>query len=104
MRRKYPRSVMVGGKKFSIVVAPLNDDDWGQMDLDELTITLSPKCLNKASNLRETLRHEIMHAALSIAGVSYSVKYNEETIVRALENIFFPAWDKIHKKLHENEV
>jgi hypothetical protein len=95
---------MVGGKKFSIVVAPLDDDYWGQMDFDELTITLSPKCLNKASNLRETLRHEIMHAALSIAGVSYSVKYNEETIVCALENIFFPAWDKIHKKLHENEV
>jgi hypothetical protein len=104
MRRKYPRSVVIGGQRFSIVIEDLENGDWGQMDFDNRKILISPKCLNKSSTLRETLRHEIMHAALSVAGVSFSTKYNEETIVRALENVFFPAWDKFHKKLHENEV
>jgi len=36
-----------------------------------------------------------MHAALEIAGISHMRRYDEEPIVRAIENLFFPAWDSI---------
>jgi hypothetical protein len=34
-----------------------------------------------------------------MSGVSFSDKYDEENVVRAIENIFFPAWNALHKKL-----
>jgi len=104
MNRKVPRSVSVGGHKFSIVVSPIDDGSFGEMRFDERKIVISTKCLNKQTLLRETLRHEILHAALHISGVAFSEIYDEENIVRAIENIFFPAWNSIHKKLtNENE-
>jgi hypothetical protein len=104
MSRKLPRSIKVGGQKFSIVVRNIDPDDYGMMDFDRKEIIISSACLSKASLLRETLRHEVMHAALHISGVAFSEIYDEENIVRAMENIFFPAWTTLHEKLTANEI
>jgi hypothetical protein len=40
----------------------------------------------------------MIHAALAVGGVSFAVEYDEEVIVRCLDSIFFPAWDKLTKK------
>jgi Zn-dependent peptidase ImmA (M78 family) len=69
------------------------------MSFDERKITLNTTCLAKASIMRETLRHEMLHAALHVSGVSFLERYEEETVVRAIENIYFPAWDGIKAKL-----
>jgi len=97
--KNIPHSVTIGGIKFRIVIAAIESGDFGRMSFDERKITLNTTCLAKASIMRETLRHEMLHAALHISGVSFSERYDEENIVRAIEHIFYPAWDKIHTKL-----
>jgi predicted metal-dependent peptidase len=97
--RNLPKSVFVGGQRFSIVVQELDKDCYGEMRFDDKRIVINPSVLAKRSTLRSTLRHEVLHAALHMAGVSFSDKYDEENVVRAIENIFFPAWTALHKKL-----
>jgi len=97
--KKVPNHVMIGGQKFRIIVGTLENGDFGRMYFDERKIVISSACLSKSSILRETLRHEVLHAALHISGVSFLERYEEETVVRAIENIYFPAWDGIKAKL-----
>lgn len=97
--KKLPKHVMIGGNKFRIVIGTLDNGDYGRMYFDERKIVISTACLAKSSVLRETLRHEILHAALHISGVSFLERYEEETLVRAMDHIFFPAWDSIHEQL-----
>jgi hypothetical protein len=42
----------------------------------------------------------MMHAAFSIAGISHSKTFEdmEECVVRCLENIFFPAYERMIAK------
>lgn len=90
---------MIGGQRFRIVVGTLDNGDFGRMYFDERKIVISTACLSKSSVLRETLRHEILHAALHTSGVSFLERYEEETLVRAMDHIFFPAWNALHNKL-----
>lgn len=93
-----PASINVGGKRIRIrVVASL--ECWGEYDHDEAEIRLSPKALAKRTTLIDTLRHEVLEAALHISGIAWSEKYDQEPIVRAIESIFFPAYDKLTSKL-----
>ena len=94
-----PSFVNVGGKRVRIRVVP-DMEDWGEYDHDAFEIRISTKALVKRSLIRETLRHELMHAALSIGGVSYAERPDEEAFVRCMENILFPAWDRLSEKLN----
>jgi len=51
--------------------------------------------------LLDTLRHEMLHASLAVAGHSWSSKIDEEPIVRSIENIFFPALDVLMNKINK---
>ena len=93
-----PKSVIVGGVRISIVVDP-DMENWGEYRSDDKKIALATKTLAKKQTTRETLRHEILHASLDIAGLSHLTTYQEEATVRCLDNIFFPAWEKLHAKL-----
>jgi len=97
--RNLPKSVHIGGQRFKIVVCELDKDCYGEMRFDEKKIVINPAALVKRSTLRETLRHEVLHASLHMAGVSFSDKYDEENVVRAIENIFFPCWENLRKKI-----
>jgi hypothetical protein len=99
MKRKLPASVMIGGIRFAIVCQPIDEGDYGRMIFDERRIVINTICLAKASLLRETLRHEILHAALHVSGVSFLERYDEEALVRAMDHIFFPAWNTVKVKL-----
>ena len=99
--KNLPKSVNIGGQRFGIVVCELDKDCYGEMRFDAKLIVLNPAALVKRSTLRETLRHEVLRASLHMAGVSFSEKYDEENVVRAIENIFFPAWQNLHKKLEQ---
>jgi hypothetical protein len=100
MRQKTPRSVSIGGQKFKILFRDLENDDWGQMLFDDRQILLSKKCLANPKILKDTLRHEVIHAALAVSGCSFADRFDEESIVRAIDNIFFPAWEKLENKLN----
>jgi hypothetical protein len=99
MKAKVPSSVYIGGIRFAIAVEKLDGGDYGRMLFDERKILISTACLVKAQTLRETLRHEILHAALHVSGVSFLERYEEEAVVRAIEHIYFPAWNSIRQKL-----
>lgn len=99
MKRKLPASIMIGGIRFAIVCQKIDEGDYGRMIFDERRIVINTICLAKASLLRETLRHEILHAALHVSGVSFLERYDEEALVRAMDHIFFPAWDTVKVKL-----
>ena len=90
---------MIGGIRFAIVCQPIDEGDYGRMIFDQRKIVINTVCLAKASLLRETLRHEILHAALHVSGVSFLERYDEEALVRAIDHIFFPAWDTVKAKL-----
>jgi hypothetical protein len=99
MQRKLPSSVMIGGIRFQIVCQKIDDGDYGRMIFDDRKIIISTICLAKASLIRETLRHEILHAALHVSGVSFLERYDEEALVRAIDHIFHPAWESIRAKI-----
>jgi len=102
VRANLPKSVIVGGQRIRIDVSP-SLEDWGQYNHDTKAITVSHRVLEKSSLLRTTLRHELMHAALSISGVSYCTGFQEEAVVRCLEEVFFPSWERLHAKLTKIE-
>jgi hypothetical protein len=94
MPAKPPSQLEIGGRIIAIRIDP-ELEDWGQYRSDDREIVLSSRALEKQSTMRETLRHELLHAALDISGLSYLERYEEESVVRCIENIFHPAWDKL---------
>lgn len=93
-----PKTVTIGGQRVRIKIAPM-EDTWGTYEHDAREITIATGTLRKRSLLRETLRHEMLHAALAISGVSYLESYEEEVVVRAIEQTFWPAWERVRAKL-----
>lgn len=88
---RIPRSVVIGGRR---VVIRLVDDreldgSYGDYSSDRKEIRLARGEDGKVA----TLRHEMVHAALDIGGVGWCKKFEEEAIVRCLDEIFWPAWD-----------
>ncbi|MFO0203624.1 MAG: hypothetical protein ACK528_10905 [Alphaproteobacteria bacterium] len=98
MPAKFPNQITIGGRVITVRVDP-DQDSWGEYHADERLITLAPKTLHKTSTLRETLRHEMLHASLDIAGLSYLKTFEEESLVRCIDNIFHPAWEHVRKKM-----
>lgn len=89
---KAPRHVYVGGYKIKVLVVT-GMDDWGDYDRERKMIRISHKATG--DDLRDTLRHEMVHAALDIGGIAYCESMQEEAIVRCLDSLFFPAWEKV---------
>ena len=92
------KSVSIAGHRIPIRVRDL-DDCYGQYLPDAKVIELDRKTVKDAKLLRETLRHEMVEAALFLSGVSYSDVYTQEPIVRALDELFWPAWEKVNRKI-----
>ena len=90
---KLPNSVEIGGMTFRIIVRETTDC-WGMFNFDEQLIIVGKRAMQAPKTAAETLRHEMLHAALYVAGVAFMDDYQDEPIVRAIENLFFPAWEK----------
>jgi hypothetical protein len=99
-RRSIPSSVMIGGIKFRIVIKKM--ENWGMMHFEHREIWITEETAAKKEILVDTLRHEMLHATLSIAGHSWAKKIEEEPIVRAIEHIFLPAVDALMAKLNKS--
>ena len=95
---KPPKSVTIGGVLITIKL-DIDIPDWGQYISDNREILISVRALTSNETLKETLRHEMMHAALDIGGVSFMDKYSEECVVRCMDRIFWPAYQKLPKHL-----
>jgi len=93
-----PSKVSIGGVIIAIRVEP-GLESWGEYRSDDREIVLASRTLEKRQTLRETLRHEMLHASLDICGLSHLKNYEEEAIVRCVDTVFHPAWDKLREQL-----
>ena len=98
-----PKSITIGGVRVRIRLSDLADDDcYGtyshRRKLIEIDKTLT------GNDLHDTIRHEMLHAALSISGLSFaqaSFEDMEEAIIRCMDEIYFPAWERFLKRFNQ---
>ena len=95
---KLPRVVYIAGHRIPIRVLDL-PDCYGQYLPDEKVIQIDRATAKDPETFRQTLRHEMVEASLCLSGVYWSEIYEQEPIVRALDELFWPAWEKLEKKL-----
>lgn len=98
MPANLPSTISIGGRMLTVIVDP-KLEAWGEYHADNHQIVLASRTLDKQSTMRETLRHEMLHAALDICGISHLQSYEEEAVVRCVENVFHPAWETVRKQL-----
>ena len=97
---KFPKTITIAGRRIRLVVEPfkgVDSDTFGEYFHDDKLIQINAGLTDK--DALETLRHEMMEAALLISGVGYSERYEQEAVVRCMEEIFFPAWDTALKRV-----
>lgn len=90
------KSVMVAGQRIKIQKTDL-DSCYGQYLHDRKTIQLDTSLSDK--DLIPTLRHEMLHAAFHISGISFCESFQEEACIRCIDEVFFPAYERILKRL-----
>jgi len=88
-----PKQIKIAGQNVKIRVGKL-ENAYGQYEHDSKTIWISDLVKTDKAK-RDTLRHEMMEASLLLSGVGWMEKYDQESVVRCMEEIFFPAWDKL---------
>ena len=91
----FPKSINIGGLKVKLTIVE-NLEDFGSFSLDDLTIALRKW---NTKDMVDTLRHEMMHAAFAIGGIGHCKPFEEveEGVVRCLDHLFFPAWQKLQQ-------
>ena len=97
---KFPKTVTIAGRRIKLVVEEfkgIDSDTFGEYFHDDKLIQINTGLDDKVA--LETLRHEMMEAALLISGVGFSERYEQEAVVRCMKEIFFPAWETILKRL-----
>lgn len=94
-----PASATVGGHKVKIELVEEVDEDgsWAHYVHDKKLIRIANRALRKGE-FKKTLRHEMVHAALRIGGVAFSDYMEEESVVRCMDELFFPAWETLQTK------
>lgn len=90
------KSVVIAGQRVKIQLTEL-DDCYGQYLHEKRTIQISTQ-LTKEDYL-PTLRHEMLHAAFHISGISFCENFEEEACIRCIDEVFFPAYERILKRL-----
>ena len=91
-----PKSLRIAGQRVRIRIADLSDDDvFGYYSHDRKIIFLSEALEEK--ELLDTLRHELMEASLCISGVGFCESFEQEAVVRCMDEVFFPAYERLLK-------
>jgi len=90
---KLPSSVKIAGQKVKIKVGKL-EDAYGQYEHDNRIIWIS-NTIKDERIIITTLRHEMLEASLLISGVGWLEKYDQEAIVRCVDEIFWIAWESL---------
>lgn len=96
---KLPKTISIAGKRIKLEVVLIAGEDpaYGMYFHDKKLIQINQNI--KGNLLLETIRHEMMEASLLLSGVGWLEKYEQEAVVRCMEEIFFPAWELFQKKI-----
>ena len=87
---RLPKSVKIGGQSVKIKKGKL-EDAYGQYEHDNRVIWIS-NTIKDERVIIETLRHEMLEASLLISGVGWMEKYDQEAVIRCIDEIFFVSW------------
>lgn len=90
-----PAYVVIAGQKWSVELREAHVSEtntFGETDIETFTITiyLLPHRLYPKNDVRATLFHECLHAALKSTGLCYLLNASEEAVVAGLENALWP--------------
>jgi hypothetical protein len=96
---KYPKTIAIAGHNIKLQFVTLCDC-YGQYEHDRKTILIDKEFHGSTVCVIETIRHEMLEASLLLSGVGFSDKYDQEIVVRCVEEIFFPAWDRFCKRIY----
>ena len=91
-----PKSVLIAGQRIKIKLAEL-DDCFGQYRHDDRVILINKEI--NGLTLKTTLRHEMLEASLLLSGVGWCENYEQEAVVRCMDEVFFPAWERTQTRL-----
>tara|TARA_R110002020_G_scaffold67440_1_gene177128 strand:- start:853 stop:1146 length:294 start_codon:yes stop_codon:yes gene_type:complete len=94
-----PKSIRIAGVSIKVIRQDLDGDPYGYWSLDRRTIVLDKGL--KGKQLRETLRHEMLHATFDLCGVGFTSQFPDEPVIRALDTLFFPSWERVDKRLNK---
>ena len=97
---KFPKTVTIAGKRIRLIVEEFkgaDSDTFGEYFHDDKLIQINAGLTDEES--LTTLRHEMMEASLFISGLAWTERFEQEAIVRCMEEIFFPAWETILKRI-----
>ena len=97
---KFPKTITIAGKRIKLVVEDFkgaDSDTFGEYFHDNKLIQINAGLSDEES--LTTLRHEMMEASLFISGLAWAERYEQESVVRCMEEIFFPAWETLLKRI-----
>ena len=95
---KLPKSLRVAGQVVRILQEDLSDDGlFGYYSHDRKVIILAKDLKDKQT--LATLRHELMEASLCISGVGFCETFEQEAVVRCMDEVFFPAYERLFKRI-----
>ncbi|MAO74696.1 MAG: hypothetical protein CL699_00060 [Chloroflexi bacterium] len=105
---KIPKGVTIAGVFVKIIREDLRDEDhhpkgyFGYYSHERRVIAID-KGLTPAA-ARDTIRHEMIHAALAMSGLDHLEHFEEEAVVRCMEEIFFPAYERFLRNLNRKKT
>ena len=98
---KFPKTVTIAGRRIKLVVRAFkgaDSDTFGEYFHDDKLIQINTGLDEKI--MLTTLRHEVMEASLYLSGLAWAERYEQEAVIRCMEEIFFPAWGVIFKRIN----
>jgi len=101
MKRQFqiPFSVQIAGQKIKIVAKDTDGELFGCFYFDKKTIAVDVKVAKSPKLFLETMRHEIFEACLLLSGVGWGEKYDQEQVVRCMDELCYPAIERLEKAL-----
>ena len=92
----------MAGHSIKVVVQDLDGGPYGSWHCEKKLITLDSGLRGK--DLVETLRHELLHACFDLSGLSFAKGFDQldESVIRALESLFFDQWERVQRRLQKS--
>lgn len=95
-----PKSIRIAGQTIKIRFSDLSDEDlYGYYSHERKMIFVSDRLEGK--DLMNTVRHELMEASLCLSGVGFCETFEQEAVVRCMDEVFFPAYERFLKRVGE---
>ena len=95
-----PKSIRVAGIPIKIIREDLSDDEcFGYYSPDKKAIFIDKSLSRK--RVHDTVRHELMECALCLGGIAWCEGMETEGVVRCMEEIFFPAWERFLTRFNQ---